>query len=263
LATASSLNNQLLGAQAIIDSPSTDSNQAVSDQAILARTRSNQTAEEQTADHQAAQPISAPFTFLRLIPELRNMVYEMVVQQDSYVVLKPRGLLASSRLCAVNHQVKDEYLAILEGAPEVLTTVFRWDFGPLVTALNRLSEQHIKKLSTSGGSSRKRTITVKIQLPHATQEELDAATTQTIPPSGRSQGLIARWLNRFNSPAKRGIALNFSYVIVKPPHNFYLDRWNARVALRLLRKMEHEYEGRAKVEVAKMLSAIQSMGSAI
>ncbi|SMY20269.1 unnamed protein product [Zymoseptoria tritici ST99CH_1A5] len=130
---------------------------------------------QNTADDQTS-PKLKPFRFLDLAAELRDEVYESVAVDHPYFVPKCGDFKATSALFAVNRQVRDEFLSILENASDIRATVARYNFQHIVRSMNRLPEQHAKKLSASVGTSKKRNIVIALELPYATGDEKSQST---------------------------------------------------------------------------------------
>ncbi|EGP92031.1 uncharacterized protein MYCGRDRAFT_107589 [Zymoseptoria tritici IPO323] len=107
-----------------------------------------------------------PFRFLDLSPELRINIYEIVASAQSPIILSNKGhLQVDSRLCSVSRQVRSEYLSVFEDAPEITTVVSRFNFGPTISFINRLSEERVNKFSSFSKSPIKRTINIRLLLP--------------------------------------------------------------------------------------------------
>jgi hypothetical protein len=144
--------------------------------------------------------------FLSLPRELRDEIYRHVLEQDKSPTLKSgsRNRVTRCGLVGVNNQISEEFLdAVLFYAPVITTTVCNHNFAHIVTFLNRLSEAQLAKLSTHG--------------PGVAQAD-DAKPKRKIrillSYSGRALDIrvhLHRWLNRFDSPDKRGKEIEFEY----------------------------------------------------
>ena len=86
---------------------------------------------------------------LKLPAELRNNVYEKIAE-DTIGHLKSgkKGILGcSTAFSRVNSQVHKEFLSIFAlHVPKIVATVKDFDFGHVITFLNRLSEDELKTL---------------------------------------------------------------------------------------------------------------------
>ena len=75
--------------------------------------------------------------FLDLLAEIRNMIYEMVVDKlpEAYLCSRTRSNLACRcALLRVNHQIREEFLAVLYvRASKITDTVQNFDFRHVVT----------------------------------------------------------------------------------------------------------------------------------
>ena len=80
-----------------------------------------------------------PFRFQNLPAELRNNVYSKVIESQPNARLKPRGkgkLASRSALARVNHQIRDEYLAVLYLTANIRADVTNFDITHIVTFFN-------------------------------------------------------------------------------------------------------------------------------
>lgn len=199
------------------------------------------------SDHDAQ---TQPFRFLDLSPELRINIYEFVASAQSPIILSNKGhLQVDSRLCSVSRQVRSEYLSVFEDAPEITTVVPRFNFGPTISFINRLSEERVNKFSSFSKSPIKRTINIRLLLPGYVSRYERAESQQF-------QGFLVRWLNRFKKPAKRGVNMNFTYKFVAPFHRRIANVCAISYALELLIPIAEESTGRSREEVLKIIFAL-------
>ncbi|KAK5123167.1 hypothetical protein LTR85_003365 [Meristemomyces frigidus] len=188
---------------------------------------------------------------LDLPAELRNLVYEMVLQ-DHKVKLsrtKPKqGLTTGSALQRVSKQVRNEFMAVVWLLPNIHTPVEDFSFAHIVTFLNRLSEIQMSALPTISAPSR-RNIIVKLRFSMVGLEGMRERMRIRLP-----EPMLERWLKRTEHPTKRGTKVNLRYELVKlgPRHRWLLSKWAIKARV-LQRKM---VEGRKKEEYGKILAAI-------
>ncbi|KJX92336.1 hypothetical protein TI39_contig5867g00006 [Zymoseptoria brevis] len=176
---------------------------------------------------------------------VRGGFYQIDVTDNSPVILRRSGrLLVDSKLCAVSRQIRGEYLAALECAPEIETTIKRFDFRPIVAFLNRLSKEHAHNLSNSTTSPSKQTIAIYFEVPHTSTPLNDA--------------LLKRWLNRFKTADKRALQMNFSYefCLERDYEITAEDQANSKL---FLNELEIECTGRATEELHKIVAALADL----
>ena len=153
---------------------------------------------------------TAPFPFLTLPAELRNIVYGMVAEEYTAYV-KKRILTDRSNLALVNRQIRDEYHPVsLLCAKNIQTKVVDFDFRHIVTFINRLSTSEVNALpnATKPGTRR-----------------IDVTLVFSNNPADHY--LLRRWLNRAGHPTKKGTMLDFRYTL-KTPEGFKPLRFDHR-----------------------------------
>jgi len=175
----------------------------------LARQATKRATGDKTADQEGAPATrrikwtgvdedSSPL--LQLPAELRNDIYEYIAV-DACAELHPRtrGKLASrSTLCRVSKQVRDEYHAVLYmTTPYIKAHVKDFDFGHIVTFLNKLSDRELNALPT-------------LSIP--TQRKLHIHTHITEACPGNPEGL-QKWLLRCQHPTKKGTRIDVDYTV--------------------------------------------------
>jgi len=136
--------------------------------------------------------------FLELPAELRNAVYEYVaIDACGALHRRTRGKLASrTALCRVSKQVRDEYHAVLYmTTPYIEAHVKDFDFGHIVTFLNKLSDRELNALPTS-------------TIPTHRKLRVHIRITQACPhnPEG-----LQKWLLRRQHPTKKGTRIEVEY----------------------------------------------------
>lgn len=141
------------------------------------------------------------FAFLDLPAELRDNIYNKILENEPIAHLSRntsrRTLAVVTPLALVNRQVRSEFLhAATIASPIIQTTVRDFQFGHIITFLNRLSEVLLKRLETQDAMPQ-RTI------------EIDLILTQ----GGRNEALrsgLERWLNRMGTE-KKGAKIEYRY----------------------------------------------------
>lgn len=169
----------------------------------LARQRKQ---EKKRRQRNAAQP--APFLFLNLPAELRNIVYGMVAEECT-AYLKKGKVTDRSNLALVNRQIRDEYHPVsLLCAKGIRTEVEDFDFRYIVTFINRLSTNEVNALpnATKPGTRR-----------------IDVTLVFSKNPA--DYYLLRRWLNRAGHPMKKGTMLDFRYTL-KTPDGFKPNKFD-------------------------------------
>ena len=199
--------------------------------------------EKKRQQSDAAQ--TAPFPFLTLPAELRNIVYGMVAEEYT-AYLKKRILTDRSNLVLVSRQIRDEYRPVsLLCAKNIQTKVVDFDFRHIVTFINRLSTTEVNALpnATKPGTRR-----------------IDVTLVFSNNPA--DYYLLRRWLNRAGHPTKKGTTLDFRYTL-KTPEGFKLLRFDIRDYVvktlewrRLIHPLPlHAGEGRVKDEAKEISRA--------
>ena len=214
-----------------------------------------------------------PFRFMDLPPELRNNVY-VLYAEDRTAFLSKSTLTDNSPLLQVNSQIRHEYFPFIVFAKVIKTEVDNFDFRHIVTFINRLSaaELHGLPASTQPGVPHlgltqlgltqlgltQRTLT-QLGLTQPKGRHVDIAlrfTRIAEYPNYRKwtdDVLLRRWLNRANSPSKKGTMLECRYSLVSPKPGLHRHWRRAVSAFR-----GAAWEGRAKQEARKILLALSS-----
>ncbi|KAF2765051.1 hypothetical protein EJ03DRAFT_355219 [Teratosphaeria nubilosa] len=103
-------------------------------------------------------------SLLDLPPELRNVVYEPVLDDASWFLPRSgRGFGKTSVLARVNEQIQSEFLSASISSADIHLTVHSVDFGHVIAFMNRLSVKGMDSLpSAPGHSSTSRPINVNL-----------------------------------------------------------------------------------------------------
>jgi hypothetical protein len=111
-------------------------------------------------------------------------------------------------------------------------------------------------VSVAGESPSKNSIFINLELQYPTAEEVRVAeaTRHWSTTSARRNDLLARWINRFKAPAKRGVNIVFFYAMVFTPISW--THWHTMAARNILTGMKPEYTGRAEAELDKIIAAV-------
>ncbi|THW50975.1 hypothetical protein D6D21_01684 [Aureobasidium pullulans] len=90
------------------------------------------------------------FRFLDLSPEIRNNVYNKIIENSSLILPRNninRDLISTSALSGVSRTIRSEFLPLaLKTTPIIKTAVRNWDFSHIVNFLNRLSDDELEML---------------------------------------------------------------------------------------------------------------------
>ncbi|TIA23221.1 hypothetical protein D6C81_03045 [Aureobasidium pullulans] len=90
------------------------------------------------------------FRFLDLSPELRNNIYNKIIENSSLILPRNninRGLISTSVFSRVSKTIRSEFLPLaLKTTPIIKTAVRNWDFSHIVNFLNRLSDDELEML---------------------------------------------------------------------------------------------------------------------
>ena len=142
-----------------------------------------------------------PFRFFDLPAELRNLVYQMIAQEQ-IVNLRARNPTDGSGLLTKDAipKLRDEYLPILLlYASKIEAMVTDFDFTKIVTFLNCLSNAEANLLPTTEKAGMRK-IEVKLNITYS-------CLSHPNPP------LLTRWLNRAGHATKKGTTLDISYTL--------------------------------------------------
>lgn len=164
-----------------------------------------------------ANPSTKHFRFLELPGELRTNIYDLVLA-DSSVTLrrsarrrkKPTkrndedspnwqdNIVVASPLTQVNKQICAEFFHAAAISADIRTTVVDFEFGHIITFLNRLTEGLLDKMKAGEeDKAPKRNFTITLQ--HLDKHVEDDKT-------------LRRWLNRMEVPEKKGTNIDFRYI---------------------------------------------------
>ncbi|KAK5123162.1 hypothetical protein LTR85_003360 [Meristemomyces frigidus] len=214
-------------------------------------------------------PPPGPSLFLALPAELRNLVYSYAAGNVASAVLRPqvRGkLLTQAALNTVSKQVSQDFQAMLYlSVPGVTAYVKDFDFGHVVTFLNKLSAAEMGALST-------------LTVPTERKVSIKLEVTKNCPHNPES---LHRWLTRCEHPTKKGTQIDVTYTaegddptgqvwdscthphMHRHLHNHYTPRTNAsevRETLRLkLSKLGEVDKGRVYQEPRKIWTAVDTV----
>lgn len=137
----------------------------------------------------------APFRFMDLSAELRNLVYASYAR-TRIAYLKNGALTDNSPLLEVNAQVRDEYIPMLIWfAKAIKTRVVDFDFGHIVTFLDNISAPELVALPPAGS------IDIALRFSYIPEVE---------PPDDK----LRRWLNRASTPTNDRHWVNSRYSLV-------------------------------------------------
>lgn len=141
------------------------------------------------------------FRLLDLAPELRNNIYACVLQSDPQAYLTTSNgvdLFSKSALSRVNRQVREEFNSLLQTAsPELVAEVKNFNFGHVITFLNRMDKRDLDTLPNTHRLSSGRRMIINLII--------------TINPNKLDCGKLRRWLKRLQRPEKKGSTLLFEY----------------------------------------------------
>ncbi|CAD0045241.1 unnamed protein product [Aureobasidium pullulans] len=143
--------------------------------------------------------------FLDLSPELRNNIYNKIIEDSSLILLRSnvnRTLISSSAFSRVSKTTRSEFLPLaLKTTPIIKTAVRNWDFSHIVNFLNRLSDDELEMLIS------KQRMRVGFWF---SGEKAD--------PSG-----LMRWVERFDD-GRRGHGILFEYACTNG--RFARENWD-------------------------------------
>lgn len=211
-------------------------------------------------------PPGRPSLFLALPPELRNHVYSFVAADAPPVVLHPktRGRrLSKSPLMTLSKQVSEEYQAMLYfSVPGITAYVKDFDFGHVVTFLNKLSEAEVKALPSLNTANAAPAINIPTERKVLVELEITKACAHN-PES------LHRWLTRCGHPTKKGTRLDVTYTAKGDGGNVsvwtspYQPRSTASQVREVLQKKATELgrvdKGRVYQELLKILQALNDL----
>jgi hypothetical protein len=133
------------------------------------------------------------FRFLDLSAELRNNIYDKIIEESALVLRRSnvnRDLASTSALVRVSKNIRSEFLPLaLQTTPVIKTVVRDWDFGHVVRFLNSLEVHQLERLILEQR--------MVIDL---------CFSGENADPSG-----LMRWIDRFDDD-RRGDGVAFEYV---------------------------------------------------
>jgi len=133
------------------------------------------------------------FRFLDLSAELRNNVYDKIIEDSALLLRRSnanRNLASTSALVRVSRSLRSEFLPLaLRATPVIKTAVRDWDFGHVVKFMNALGTREFEKLKLE------QTLVVDF-----------CFSGENADPAG-----LMRWLDRFDDD-RRGDGVRFEYV---------------------------------------------------
>ena len=121
-----------------------------------------------------------------------------------FAVCTGKNLASGSALPRVSSAIRKEFLPLLLKQANIIATVRNFDFGPLITFLNRISDREFSTLASEGNPTSSRRLVVELQF---TKDSLEH---------------IGRWINRFDRREKREAKLHITYV--RDPWNSWVPR---------------------------------------
>jgi hypothetical protein len=145
------------------------------------------------------------FRFLDLSAELRNNIYDKIIEETCLVL--PRGnanrpLGLSAAFARVGKGIRSEFLPLaLKTTPIIRTEVRNWNFGHIVNFMNRIGDDEMERLV------REQRVRVDLWF-----------SGENADPSG-----LVRWLERFDDE-RRGDGVTFEYVCTNPKSS--RQNWN-------------------------------------
>jgi hypothetical protein len=133
------------------------------------------------------------FRFLDLSAELRNNVYDKIIEESALVLRRSnvnRNLASTSAFARVSRTVRSEFLPLaLQTTPVIKTVVRNWDFGHVVRFMNSLGILELERLNLE------RRMVIDL-----------CFSGERADPSG-----LMRWIDRFDDD-RRGDGIGFEYV---------------------------------------------------
>ncbi|KAK5675193.1 hypothetical protein LTS10_012269 [Elasticomyces elasticus] len=185
---------------------------------------------------------------LDLPPELRTCIFDIILAQGGGVRLPRKtsshqDLVVPSTMLLLNKQVYDEFMHAAWVLADIHTNVANYDFRHIVTFMNKLSDEEVRRLPN-------------IKLP---QQRSVIITLDVNWWAGVLDGdveLLRRWLNRAKHPTKRGTEVRYEYRLA---HAMFTDpraaEWERQASLMP--------EGRKKEELMKIVDALHGRASAL
>jgi hypothetical protein len=133
------------------------------------------------------------FRFLDLSAELRNNIYDKIIEESALVFRRSnfnRNLASTSALVRVSKSIRSEFLPLaLETTPIIKTVARDWEFGHVVRFMNSLRDHELERLILEQR--------MVIDL---------CFSGENADPSG-----LMRWIDRFDDD-RRGDGIAFEYV---------------------------------------------------
>ncbi|EME87571.1 uncharacterized protein MYCFIDRAFT_75413 [Pseudocercospora fijiensis CIRAD86] len=159
--------------------------------------------------------------FLDLAPELREMIYDSVLEICPTAFSKrAKHLTSTAGLARVNKQIRSEFLArALTNAPILKTTVCNFDFSHVVTFLNKLPESDLADLESD---EPQRTMLIELKFPGPYFADLKLLKRWLNRADTRQYG-FDQSLGRYVSKRKKGALINYQYSAKAAHPALYLD----------------------------------------
>lgn len=128
-------------------------------------------------------------------------------------------------------------------APNIVSSVKNFDFGHIVTFLNRLSDAEMGALIETSSS---RKITIELTLTNSLRRDFWTRFMER-----KHYDMFKRWVNRLENPTKRGTQIDASYVVVEAETSL----WTLRNELESIKYGNL----RKDAEVRKIIDAVNEL----
>ena len=155
------------------------------------------------------------FRLLDLAPELRNEIYAAVLQSEPRAYLRSNNggkLFSKSALSRVNRQVREEFSSLLRmAAPELVAEVKNFNFGHVITFLNRMDQCEIDTLPTSLSTVGHRRMIISLRVTSGSCLRWQHGGYGI---NRQDDGKLQRWLNRMQCRGKKGTEIDCAYEVL-------------------------------------------------
>ena len=135
-------------------------------------------------------------------------------------------------------------------AREIIASVKDFDFGHVVTFLNRLSDIELESLLPCS-KTRRRRLTIEMTFVSTCAESTRRPYYSNPNDFHPDYDLLGRWLNRTSHPTKRGTTIDVTYV--RAQQRYKTDSITSHLGYLLGHKLG---EGRAMTETEKIIKAV-------